>query len=112
MRRGLDGLGKGSPCFEDGLDDKIPFVQGGNEFSYNGFIYSFSNTGNYAVTARRNLPGDVNMDEKRDIFDVLKLLGYIARKDYAPALSDPADVDENGKIDIFDLLALLSLLRA
>ncbi|MBW7997955.1 MAG: hypothetical protein FVQ81_15575 [Candidatus Glassbacteria bacterium] len=87
-------------------------VDEGYDIKFGDYTYTFTDSGDYAVTARRNVPGDVNKDEKIDIFDVLELLGVISDKNYFPARLDPADVNVDGRVDIFDLLELLRLLKA
>ncbi|HLA40528.1 MAG TPA: dockerin type I repeat-containing protein, partial [Candidatus Glassbacteria bacterium] len=69
--------------------------------------YSFSRGGNYEVQARRQNPGDVNEDDRVDVFDLLALLQQIGGK---AEKTRYADVDDNGRVDIFDLLGLLKLI--
>ncbi len=52
--------------------------------------------------------GDVDGNDKVDIFDLLQLLKVLSGKSESPF----ADVNRDGKTDIFDLLALLKLLSA
>jgi rhodanese-related sulfurtransferase len=60
------------------------------------------------ITAIAVVPGDVDRNGKRDIFDLLELLRNLT----SASPSKKADVNSDGKVDIFDLLALLRLLSA
>ena len=87
-------------------------VDEGYELLLGDWTYTFTNSGDFAVTAKRNLAGDANSDGKRDIFDLLALLKVIGDSDYVLGRSDPNDVNEDGKVNIFDLLELLSLFKS
>lgn len=66
-------------------------------------IISVTGTG---ITAIAVVPGDVDHNGKRDIFDLIELLKNLNSASPSPR----ADVDANGKVDIFDLIALLRML--
>ena len=68
------------------------------------FRRDLHNTGSAVKTFR---PGDVDTNDKVNIFDLLAILSVISGK----TRSSNADVNADGKTDIFDLLALLKLLR-
>lgn len=54
-------------------------------------------------------PGDIDANEKLNIFDLLGLLNIISGKTVPDARTrEAADLDDNGKVDIFDLLVLLN----
>ncbi len=97
-----------------GVWNEMNLTGGGDsyELELGNWTYTFSGSGNFAVTARRNLDGDANADGKRDIFDVLSLLKVLGDKDYVLGRSDPNDVNADGKVNIFDILELLSLLKS
>ncbi len=87
-------------------------VENGYDLVLGDWTYRFTDSGDYAVTARRNITGDANADGKRDIFDILALLKVIGKSNYYPGRLDPNDVNQDGKVNIFDLLELLKLLAA
>ncbi|HLA41493.1 MAG TPA: dockerin type I domain-containing protein [Candidatus Glassbacteria bacterium] len=47
--------------------------------------------------------GDLNADNRKDIFDLLALLRVLSKRES----SWEADINYDGKVDIFDLLAIL-----
>ncbi|OGF98398.1 MAG: hypothetical protein A2Z86_05575 [Candidatus Glassbacteria bacterium GWA2_58_10] len=69
------------------------------------FRKDLRNSGSSQVVAKV-LAGDLDGNNKIDIFDLLELLKVLGGASPSPL----ADVDRNGKTDIFDLLALLKLL--
>ncbi len=87
-------------------------VDEGYDIVLGDWTYTFTNSEDYAILARRNLAGDANSDGKRDIFDLLAVLKTMADKQYIPGRMDPNDVNEDGKINIFDVLELLKLLKS
>jgi len=94
------------------LPDSLPAMEvavsdSAVELSTGRWTYTFSRSGDYKVTARRQNPGDVNADDRVDVFDLLALLKQLAGRD---AKNEYGDVDGNGRVDIFDLLRLLKLM--
>ena len=85
-------------------------VEEGLELKYGDYTYTFYNSGIYQVSGRPNLRGDVNLDGKVNIFDLLGLLSVISGKDTDPVRISVADINQNGRAEIFDLLELLKLL--
>ena len=59
------------------------------------------------LLAHRLIPGDVNVDGRLDIFDLVRLLQVLVG---AEPPGNESDIDGSGSSDIFDLIALLQLL--
>ena len=74
------------------------------------FRRDLRNTGSAqeVIQPEPSVEGDVDGNDKVDIFDLLQLLKVLSGKSESPF----ADVNRDGKTDIFDLLALLKLLSA
>ena len=56
------------------------------------------------------LPGDVNQDGKRNIADVLRVLGELFGGQAPNVCPDSSDCNDDGKLNIADPLALLGFL--
>ena len=95
---------------ETGPEVEVKETAGALEVLLGGWTFTFSRSGDYKVTARRRFPGDVNADDKVDIYDLLSLLKVLGGIDTDPDRTANSDLNQDGRADIFDLLALLKIM--
>ena len=80
------------------------------EVTLEGWTFFMQSQAPFEINAQPEIPGDVNLDERLDIFDLLGLLKVLGGTETDPDYLKRSDITGDGKTDIFDLLALLKLL--
>lgn len=80
------------------------------EVTLGGWTFFMQSQAPFEINAQPEIPGDVNLDERLDIFDLLGLLKVLGGTETDPDYLKRSDITGDGKTDIFDLLALLKLL--
>ncbi|MEA2063725.1 MAG: dockerin type I repeat-containing protein, partial [Gemmatimonadota bacterium] len=103
-----------SLTFSEGIQHNIPYSA--QVASYMNGLATFSGTQNvmsFGETITPYQKGDVDKNNKIDIFDLLETLKILSGSSNPdPEQQYLADIDGNERVDIFDLLGLLRLLSS